>query len=231
MLVKLAELAAARGCNEVHMDFNPTAKNGPASDFLRRVLGENSSVYTADIDSVLCHPRLVKTSYGYRFGGPQILTDTPARIITDQSSRTAHSEVMQGIAALDDAAKIVNAIRAGSRMRQSKKGEPAVAPRTPTEEQMAKIWMNVLNIDQVGVHDNFFELGGHSLLATQLLSRVHDAFEVKPPLRAIFETPTIAGFAERIAQDRMSQVAPEDLAQMLAQLSQLSDEEASRMTQ
>ena len=91
--------------------------------------------------------------------------------------------------------------------------------------------MDVLNLDTVGVHDNFFELGGHSLLATQLLSRVHDAFEVKPPLRAIFETPTIAGFAERIAQDRMSQVAPEALAQMLAQLSQLSDEEAARLIQ
>jgi len=230
MLVKLAELAATRGCDEVHLSFTPTAKNGPASDFLRRVFGENRSVYTANIDSVLCHPRLVKTSYGYRFG-PQILTDTAARIITDQSSQTAPSEVMQRIAALDDASKIVNAIRAGSRVRQSKTGEPPVAPRTPTEEQMARIWMDVLNIDQVGVHDNFFELGGHSLLATQLLSRVHDVFDVKPPLRAIFETPTIAGFAERIAQDRMSQIAPDDLAQMLAQLSQLSDEEAARMIQ
>jgi FkbH-like protein len=233
MLVKLAQLAAARGCKEVHVAFTPTAKNGPASDFLRRVFGENRLVYIANPDSILDHPRLVKTSYGYKFGdsGPRILTDTEERIITDQRSRTAQSELMQRIAALDDASKIVNAIRAGSRVRQSKKDEPPVAPRTPAEERMAKIWMDVLNIDQVGVHDNFFELGGHSLLATQLLSRVHDVFEVKPPLRAIFETPTIAGFAERIAQDRMSQVAPEDLAQMLAQLSQLSDEEAARMIQ
>jgi acyl carrier protein len=228
MLVELAQLAATRGCNEVRLAFNPTAKNGPASDFLRRVFGENRLVYMANIDSILGHSQLVKTSYGYRFCGPQISTDTQARIFTDQK---AQSEVMQRIAALGDASKIVDAIRAASRVRQSKKGEPPVAPRTPAEERMAKIWMDVLNIDHVGVHDNFFELGGHSLLATQLLSRVHDVFEVKPPLRAIFETPTIASFAERIAQDRMSQVAPEDLAHMLAQLSQLSDEEAARLMQ
>ena len=239
MLVKLAELAAARGCDEVHVTLNPTAKNGPASDFLRRVFGENrlsrngGFVYVTTTHAILNHPRLVKTSYGCRFDevGPQIVTDRKARIDDPAVIVPAQSEVLQRIAALDDAAKIVNAIRAGSRVRQSKKGEPPVAPRTPAEERMAKIWMDVLNIDQVGVHDNFFELGGHSLLATQLLSRVHDVFEVKPPLRAIFETPTIAGFAERITQDRMSQVAPEDLAQMLAQLSQLSDEEAARMIQ
>ncbi|HET6976590.1 MAG TPA: amino acid adenylation domain-containing protein [Pyrinomonadaceae bacterium] len=236
MLVRLAEVAVACGCHELHVAFNPTTKNGPASDFLRRVFGENrlplngGFVYIATPDAILSHPRLVKTSYGYRFG-PQIGTDRKARIEDSTVTVPAQSEVMQRIAALDEAAKIVDAIRAGSRVRQSKKDEPPVAPRTPAEERMAKIWMDVLNIDRIGVHDNFFELGGHSLLATQLLSRVHDVFDVKPPLRAIFETPTIAGFAERITQDRMSQIDPENLAQMLAQLSQLSDEEASRLIQ
>ena len=47
-----------------------------------------------------------------------------------------------------------------------------VAPRTPTEEALASIWCDVLNLKQVGIHDNFFDLGGHSLLATQVMSRV-----------------------------------------------------------
>jgi hypothetical protein len=36
-----------------------------------------------------------------------------------------------------------------------------VAPRTDAELQLADIWSEVLNVDQVGAHDNFFELGGN----------------------------------------------------------------------
>jgi amino acid adenylation domain-containing protein len=73
-----------------------------------------------------------------------------------------------------------------------------VAPRTPTEEALANIWREVLNLKQVGIHDNFFELGGHSLLATQVISRVRDAFELEITLGALFEAQTIDGLAEQI---------------------------------
>ncbi len=72
-----------------------------------------------------------------------------------------------------------------------------VAPRTPVEETLVKIWAEVLGL-QVGIHDNFFELGGHSLLATQLTSRVRDAFQVEVPLYTLFETPTAASMAKYI---------------------------------
>ena len=37
--------------------------------------------------------------------------------------------------------------------------EAFVAPRNPTEELLAGIWMTVLGVEQVGVHDDFFVLG------------------------------------------------------------------------
>ncbi|MBD3560176.1 AMP-binding protein, partial [Planktothrix sp. FACHB-1355] len=67
-----------------------------------------------------------------------------------------------------------------------------VAPRTPVEEILVKIFAEVLGVKRVSIHENFFELGGHSLLATQLVSRVRDAFKIELPLRSVFETPTIA---------------------------------------
>ena len=60
---------------------------------------------------------------------------------------------------------------------------PYVAPSSPLEETLVKIWADVLRLQQVGVHDHFLELGGNSLLATILVSRVLKALHVQVALR------------------------------------------------
>ncbi|RKH18898.1 amino acid adenylation domain-containing protein [Corallococcus sp. CA047B] len=70
-----------------------------------------------------------------------------------------------------------------------------VAPRTPVEEVLATVWAQVLRVPRVSLFDSFFDLGGHSLLAMQVLGRVRTAFGVDVPLRALFETPTVAAVA------------------------------------
>lgn len=82
-----------------------------------------------------------------------------------------------------------------------------VAPRTPVEEMLAVIWAHLLGIEQVGINNNFFELGGHSLLATQVISQVQKVFQVELPLRYLFESPTVAGFAKHI--EMVMKVKPE----------------------
>ncbi|MBW4575235.1 MAG: amino acid adenylation domain-containing protein [Aphanothece sp. CMT-3BRIN-NPC111] len=100
-----------------------------------------------------------------------------------------------------------------------------VAPRNQTEEAIAQIWVEVLKLEQVGIHDNFFELGGHSLLLTQVTSRLQKAFQVEVSLRQIFETPTIAELAAIVAEKMVEQTDSEMLAQMLAELEELSEDE------
>jgi amino acid adenylation domain-containing protein len=74
----------------------------------------------------------------------------------------------------------------------------SAAPRTPTEEVLAGIFAEVLGVSKVGAAANFFELGGHSLLATKVVSRVRKTFGVEIPLRAIFESPTVAALASAV---------------------------------
>ena len=83
------------------------------------------------------------------------------------------------------------------------------APRTQTEETVARIWAEVLGLERVGIHDQFFaELGGHSLLATQLISRLRETLDVELPLRAIFERPTVAGLTGAITETRKESDIP-----------------------
>lgn len=75
------------------------------------------------------------------------------------------------------------------------------APRNQVEEQLARIWKEVLEREQVGVTDNFFELGGHSLLAVRLVSEIEKAFGQKIPLVSLFRHSTIESLAEVLNQD------------------------------
>ncbi|PYQ44520.1 MAG: hypothetical protein DMF77_07020 [Acidobacteria bacterium] len=85
---------------------------------------------------------------------------------------------------------------------------PFVAPRTPIEEGVAEIWSQILHVDRIGVHDSFFERGGHSLLVTQLVSRLLKTFDVELPLRAVFQTPTVAELAAKIEASRRGTSMP-----------------------
>jgi acyl carrier protein len=73
-----------------------------------------------------------------------------------------------------------------------------IAPRNHTEEVLASIWSNILEVTDVSALDDFFALGGHSLLLVQVATQIRESFHVQLPLRSLFEAPTLAALAERV---------------------------------
>ncbi|PBJ61414.1 non-ribosomal peptide synthetase, partial [Mycobacterium avium subsp. hominissuis] len=74
------------------------------------------------------------------------------------------------------------------------------APESPTEEILAGIYAEVLGVQRVGVDDSFFDLGGDSLTTMRLITAINSALDTDLPVRTVFEAPTIAQLAPRIAQ-------------------------------
>jgi thioesterase domain-containing protein/acyl carrier protein len=74
-------------------------------------------------------------------------------------------------------------------------------PQNYLENELAKIWAEILHLDQVGIDDDFFELGGYSMLAVQLFARIQHLSSQKLPIAAILTAPTIRKLTELIQQN------------------------------
>ncbi|WP_083870788.1 non-ribosomal peptide synthetase [Nocardia aobensis] len=75
---------------------------------------------------------------------------------------------------------------------------PTRAPESELEKRVAQIFATVLGHAVPGAEDSFFDAGGNSLLATRLTAALHAEFGVELPVRAVFETPTVAGVAAHL---------------------------------
>ncbi|NEP57336.1 MAG: amino acid adenylation domain-containing protein [Symploca sp. SIO2G7] len=93
--------------------------------------------------------------------------------------------------------------------------ENFVAPRDRTEEQLAQIWSEILNINPVGVKSNFFELGGHSLLAVNLMAKIQQRFAQQLPLSTLLTNPTIEDLSSLIRGE--SQISSSSLVPLQTQ--------------
>ncbi|NKY87918.1 non-ribosomal peptide synthetase [Nocardia veterana] len=87
-------------------------------------------------------------------------------------------------------------------------GGPTRAPESGLEQRVAEVFAAVLGHAVRGAEDSFFDAGGNSLLATRLTAALHAEFGVELPVRAIFETPTVAGVAAHLAHAPRTRRAP-----------------------
>ncbi|MEO1376010.1 MAG: amino acid adenylation domain-containing protein [Cyanobacteria bacterium J06635_10] len=75
-----------------------------------------------------------------------------------------------------------------------------LAPQSEMEQQIAKLWQEVLHLDQVGINDNFFDLGGNSLLMLQVNNKLRTILQGDISVVTMFQNPTIYSLAEYLSQ-------------------------------
>ena len=75
------------------------------------------------------------------------------------------------------------------------------APSTAVEEILVGVYAKILGLGRVGVDDSFFDLGGNSLSAMRLIAAVNTGLNCHLSVRTLFEAPSVAQLAPRIAGD------------------------------
>jgi amino acid adenylation domain-containing protein len=80
-----------------------------------------------------------------------------------------------------------------------------VAPSGLIEQELARIWEDLLSVRPIGVDDDFFDLGGHSLLAVQMVHRIAQACGQRLPLTSLLAGPTIKHLAEALRIQRVEE--------------------------
>jgi acyl carrier protein len=77
-----------------------------------------------------------------------------------------------------------------------------VAPQSHIEKTLAKLWQEVLGLNEVGIHDNFFELGGQSLMAVTLVTEIGRVLGGRFSLASLIAAPTIHQFSEIVGMQQ-----------------------------
>jgi acyl-CoA synthetase (AMP-forming)/AMP-acid ligase II/acyl carrier protein/NRPS condensation-like uncharacterized protein len=81
---------------------------------------------------------------------------------------------------------------------RAERGGKMASPRSGLERQLAKIWEEILECDQIGIDQDIFALGADSLAIMQVISTLRKRFGVHFILKDIFDTPTVAALAIRL---------------------------------
>jgi len=86
-------------------------------------------------------------------------------------------------------------------------GAASAPPRDALERDLAALWQDILNVDDIGIHDNFFDLGGDSISAVRTTSALQRLLDDAVMLIALFDAPTVAGLGEYLREHHDAAIA------------------------
>jgi len=75
-----------------------------------------------------------------------------------------------------------------------------VAPQSVLQRRIAKVWCEMLELEQVGVNQNFFDVGGHSLLLVKTCERLCAELGRNIKVVDLFTYPTVEALAGHLGE-------------------------------
>lgn len=84
--------------------------------------------------------------------------------------------------------------------------EPFVAPRTPVEEAVANVWMELLTAERVSAHETFFDLGGDQTAVRQAHRVLQEMYEIEIPEHVLAGTRTISEWSQAIDEVLLQEI-------------------------
>jgi FkbH-like protein len=224
ILAEVANLSQERGLAKIRLRWSPTAKNLPARQFLESVLHRDIDPDREFVVEVPC-----ETLTGLKYV-PPAASEAPKSKVASPAKPTERlfMDFARIANDLSTPEKILATIR---RQRSIPAGPSSVAAGlSETEARLAAIWRDLLETGSVSPSDNFFDIGGHSLLAVMLILRVKETFGVELPVEDVYSpSMSLEELALKIESYQLSGVKPDQYADLLAQIEQLSDEEVHRL--
>ncbi|RBO82164.1 non-ribosomal peptide synthetase [Nocardia puris] len=178
------------------------------TDFQVKVRGQR--IELGEIDAVLGRAEGVEFAVTLGVAGPSGATALAAYVVRepgvapDVEELRAHAAASLPAYMVPSAFVVLDALPLNAVGKLDRKALPEpvfgadaaeyVAPRTPTERELAAIYGELLGRARVGAQDSFFALGGDSILAIQLVSRARLSGLTLTPLQ-VFEHRTVAALA------------------------------------
>lgn len=83
-----------------------------------------------------------------------------------------------------------------------------VAPEGETEQELARVWREILSLEQVGRYDDFVALGGDSMMAMKLIVRLADQLHVHLNVDDVFRSSSLLQLATLVELRRSASVPP-----------------------
>ncbi|WP_405116796.1 thioester reductase domain-containing protein [Paenibacillus sp. FSL K6-1217] len=192
-------------CDSIVFHFQSNGRNESAAQFLSKITRTDlQRVHTGEALTVSCEraEAYAKEALNPKpiDKGPEqpVHSFDPYRFILNKWNKMGGAEKEQINDLISSTKSIEDIMRAiaDSKMK-TRTGIKVeyIQPRTETEQKIADLWAEILNLDKVGVLDNFFELGGTSLMAAQLIVKFKNAFDIHLPVRIFFDSSSIEQMA------------------------------------